>query len=133
MGGICRGVLCILRVRIWCTSAPIPLLAAAVLCLGAASSDSFGDPAYCGLHNLVRGLHRDRTPLQLVELLLLHPTLVGPRPGGSDVELRSCLYPPRAGCRPVLPPLSIQPAGRMAGRVALPTEQCQSTAPGGYR
>jgi hypothetical protein len=55
-GGICRGVLGVLQVMIWFTSALIPLLTATVLWLGAASSDSFGDLAYCGLHNLVRGL-----------------------------------------------------------------------------
>jgi hypothetical protein len=37
----------------------IPLLAAAVLCLGATSLDSFEGPAYCGLCDPVRGLHGD--------------------------------------------------------------------------
>jgi hypothetical protein len=52
-GGICRGVLSVLRARIWHASALIPPFAAVVLWLGAASSNSFGDPAYCDLHNLV--------------------------------------------------------------------------------
>jgi hypothetical protein len=58
-GGIRRGMLGILRMRVWCTPASIPLLAAAVLWLGAASFDSFGEHAYCGLHKLVRDLHGD--------------------------------------------------------------------------
>jgi hypothetical protein len=37
----------------------IPLLIAAVLWLGAASSDTFWDPTYHGLHNLVRSLDGD--------------------------------------------------------------------------
>jgi hypothetical protein len=57
--GIRCGVLSILRVRIWCALTSIPLLATVVLWPGAASLDSFGGPAYCGLRNLVRGLHRD--------------------------------------------------------------------------
>jgi hypothetical protein len=58
-GGIRCGMLDILRVRIWCALASIPCFAAAVLWPGAASVDSFGGPAHCGLHNLVRGLHGD--------------------------------------------------------------------------
>jgi hypothetical protein len=58
-GGVCHGVLGVLRVRIWCATSLIPPRVAVVLWLGAASSDSFEDPAYCGLHNPVRGLHRD--------------------------------------------------------------------------
>jgi ABC-type Fe3+ transport system permease subunit len=49
----------ILQMRILCTPASIPLLAAAVLLLATASFDSFGNPAYCALHDLVRGLHGD--------------------------------------------------------------------------
>jgi hypothetical protein len=52
-GGICCGVLGVLRARIWCTLASIPPLVAIVLRLGATSSDSFGDPTYHALHNLV--------------------------------------------------------------------------------
>jgi hypothetical protein len=50
-GGIHRGVLGVLHRMIWYTPASIPPLAAAVLWLGAASFDSFGDPTYCGLCN----------------------------------------------------------------------------------
>jgi hypothetical protein len=49
----------ILHERIWCASASIPLLIAAVLWLGTASTDSFGDPTYRDLRNLVRSLHGD--------------------------------------------------------------------------
>jgi hypothetical protein len=132
-GWICRGMLGILRARILCTSEPIPPLAAAVLWLGVASSDSFEDPAYHGLHNLVRGLHGDRTPLQVVEVLLPHPASVRPRCEGGNARLRRCLCPPRVGYRLVLLPLSIQPAGRVAERVVLPMERCHCIALRGYR
>jgi hypothetical protein len=79
---------------IWCASTLIPPLAIVVLWHGAAASDSFGDPAYYGLHNLVRGLHGDRAPLQLVELLLSHLAPVEPRRGGGDVGLLRCLCLP---------------------------------------
>jgi hypothetical protein len=68
-------------VRIWCAFALIPSFAAVVPWLGDASSDAFGDPACCIFHNLVRGLHGDQTPLQLVELLLSCEVLVGPGQG----------------------------------------------------
>jgi hypothetical protein len=45
--------------RIWSAAALIPLFATIVLWLGAASFDSFEDPAYCNLRNLVRSLHED--------------------------------------------------------------------------
>jgi hypothetical protein len=51
--GICCGVLSVLRVRIWCTPTSIPPLIAAVQWLRTASSESFGDPTYRGLRNLV--------------------------------------------------------------------------------
>jgi hypothetical protein len=47
------GVRDVLRVRIWCAIPPISLLLAAVLRLGAASFDSFGDLAYGGLRDPV--------------------------------------------------------------------------------
>jgi hypothetical protein len=122
-----------LQVRIWCVFAPIPLLAAVVLWLGVASSDSFGDPVYCNLHNLVRGLHGDRTPLQLVELLLPRLAPIRPSRGGSDAGLRRCSCPPWVGYRPVLLPLSIQLTSWAAERVVLPAEQHHRTIPGGYR
>jgi hypothetical protein len=37
--------------------ASIPALVAVVLGLGATSSDSFGNPTYRGLRNVVRSLH----------------------------------------------------------------------------
>jgi hypothetical protein len=58
-GGIRHGVLGVLRTTIWCAPALIPMLATTVLWVGSASFDSFGDPAYCGLRNLVEGLHGD--------------------------------------------------------------------------
>jgi hypothetical protein len=58
-GRICRGVHRVLRVRIWCAFTSIHTLAAIVLQLGVASFDSFGDLAYNGLHDPVRGLHGD--------------------------------------------------------------------------
>jgi hypothetical protein len=51
-----RGVL---RLRILCAIALISPLAAVALWLGAESLDSFGDPAYSGLCDPVRGLHGD--------------------------------------------------------------------------
>jgi hypothetical protein len=51
------------KARIWCAFTPIPPLAAIVLWLRAASSDSLADFAHCGLPNPVRGLHGDCTPL----------------------------------------------------------------------
>jgi hypothetical protein len=51
--GICCCVHGILRAGIWCAITSISPLAAAVLWLGAASLDSFGDPAYGGLYDLV--------------------------------------------------------------------------------
>jgi hypothetical protein len=50
------------------TVASIPPLATVALSPGVAPSDQFGDPTYCGLHDLVRGLHGDRSPLRPVEL-----------------------------------------------------------------
>jgi hypothetical protein len=47
-GGIRRGMCGVLRVRIWCAFTSIFLLAIAVLRLGAASLDSFGDRASLG-------------------------------------------------------------------------------------
>jgi hypothetical protein len=114
---------------IWCTSISIPSFAAVVLWLGVASSDSFVDPAYCGLHNLVRGLHGDRTLLQLVELLHPRSALVRPRHGAKGAGLRRCLCPPKARCQPVLLPLSIQPAVQ----VALLMERHHRATLGGYR
>jgi hypothetical protein len=52
-GGIRHSVHDILRVRIWCVIPPISLLLAAVLWLGAASLDSFGDLAYGSLRDPV--------------------------------------------------------------------------------
>jgi hypothetical protein len=49
----------VLRARIWYAVRLISPLAAPVLQLGAASLDSFGDPAYGGLRELVRGLYCD--------------------------------------------------------------------------
>jgi hypothetical protein len=49
----------VLQMRIWCAPPSIPPLNAAVLWLGAGSFDSFGDPTYCGIRNLVRGLYED--------------------------------------------------------------------------
>jgi hypothetical protein len=42
-----------------CAITLISLFPTAVLQLGAASPDSFGDPAYCGLRDPVRDLHGD--------------------------------------------------------------------------
>jgi hypothetical protein len=58
-GRVHHGVCGVLRVRIWCAFTSISPLAATILWLGAASLDSFGDPAYSGLRNPVRGLHGD--------------------------------------------------------------------------
>jgi hypothetical protein len=52
-GGICRSVHGVLRAGIWCTITSISLLLAMVLRLGAASLDSFRDPAYGVLCDLV--------------------------------------------------------------------------------
>jgi hypothetical protein len=49
----------ILRVRIWCVVTSISPLATTVLWLGAASLDSFEDPAYSSHRGPVRGLHGD--------------------------------------------------------------------------
>jgi hypothetical protein len=58
-GGIRHGVHGIVRARIWCAFTSISLLAVVVLWLGAASLDSFRNPAYSGLLDPVRGLHGD--------------------------------------------------------------------------
>jgi hypothetical protein len=52
-------VLSVLRAMIWHALALVPLLAAAVLWLRAASLDSFGGLAYCRLCDPVRGLQGD--------------------------------------------------------------------------
>jgi hypothetical protein len=49
VGGIRHGVRGVLCARIWCVITLISPLAAAVLRLGAASLDSFGEPAYSSL------------------------------------------------------------------------------------
>jgi hypothetical protein len=58
-GGIRCGMLGVLQARIWCAPTSIPPLVAVVLWLGTASSDSFWDPTYHDLCNLVRSLHGD--------------------------------------------------------------------------
>jgi hypothetical protein len=56
-GGIHHGVCGVLRVRIWHAIESISPLLAAVLCLRAASLDSYRDPAYGGLRDPAQGLH----------------------------------------------------------------------------
>jgi hypothetical protein len=58
-GGICRGMLDVLRAKIRHALASIPQLTVVVLWLGASSLDTFGGPAYCGLCDPVRGLNGD--------------------------------------------------------------------------
>jgi hypothetical protein len=57
--GIRRGVCDLLRAGIRCATTLISSLLATVLQSGAASLDSFKDPAYGGLRDSVRGLHWD--------------------------------------------------------------------------
>jgi hypothetical protein len=61
-GGIQRGVCDVLHAGVRCAITLISLLATTVLWLGAASLDSFGDPAYCGIRDPVRGLHGGLSP-----------------------------------------------------------------------
>jgi hypothetical protein len=56
-GGIRRGVHVVLRAGIWCAITSISPLPTVVIWFGAASLDSFRDPAYGGLRDPVRGLH----------------------------------------------------------------------------
>jgi hypothetical protein len=76
------------------TVASIPPLATVALSPGVAPSDQFGDPTYCGLHDLVRGLHGDRSPLRPVELFFhvlcpLDPNIELAIWGGGVINVKS--------------------------------------------
>jgi hypothetical protein len=87
VGVIHRGMHGVLRAMIWCDVTSICPLAAVVLWLGAASLDSFGDPAYSSLHDPVWVQHGDWAPHRLMELLLPCPAMAGLRRGSGSVTI----------------------------------------------
>jgi hypothetical protein len=74
----------VLSAMIWCAFTSISPLGVAVLWLGAASLDSFGDLTYSDLCDPMRGIYGDRAP-RFVELLLPHPAMAGLRHGSGSV------------------------------------------------